>query len=194
MTKWILGFALALACLDSPGSAQAATLNISINTTSLSGTSGRFEFDLFDGDSVVNNTATISNINTDGILGTVDCTIGCTGTSPYTLDDSLGFANLLQDLTLGTVFSFTLNYTNNFTSGTPDQLVLFLLDPLTNFTLLNTNLDLPYSDALVLVTLDGTPNNIALSDNAVPEPTTALLFTLCLPLLLLRKRLLPTNS
>jgi hypothetical protein len=199
MTKWLLFCATALAFLGSPKFAQADTVNITVDTAALSGLSGRFEFDLFDEDGLLNNMATISNITTNGLPGPVDCTIGCTGGPPYTLDDSLGFANILLDLTLGSTFSFDLTYTNNYSFGPADQLVLFLLDPNTNFTLLDTSLDSPFGDALALITLDATQFNIQTADagvsvTAVPEPATFLLLSLCLPMLLLRKRLLRTNA
>jgi hypothetical protein len=199
MTKWILICATALAFLGSPRLAYADTVNITVDTTSLAGLSGRFEFDLFDGDGLLNNMATISNIATNGVAGPVDCTIGCTGGPPYTLDDSLGFANILLDLTLGSTFSFDLTFSNNYSFGPADQLVLFLLDPNTNFSLLDTSLDLPFGDALALINLDGTQLNIQTADagvsvTAVPEPATFLLLSLCLPMLLLRKQLLRTNS
>jgi hypothetical protein len=197
MSKWLCICTMALACLGSPGLAQAETVNITVNTAALSGLNGRFEFDLFDGDSVANNTATISNIMTTGLPGNIDCTVGCSGGPPYTLDDSLGFANLLQDLLLGSTFSFDLTYTNNFTAGSPDQFVLFLLDPTTNFTLIDTNLDAPYGDALALITFDGNQFNAqsasGVSINPVPEPSTALLLPLCLSMLLVRKRLRQAN-
>ena len=193
MKKDLMGAALmALLCLGTTGAGQAGTIAVTVNTAGLSGTSGRFEFDLFDGDGLANNTVTISNIVTNGTLGAVDCSVGCTPS--YVLSDAGGLGILLQDLTLGSSFSFLLNFSNNFGVGSPDQFALFLLNPATNFTLLNTSLDTPFSDALLLVNLDGTARNVQTADtgvsvSAVPEPGYAALLLATLPLLQLRKRL-----
>ena len=188
---WAPVVALAL-FLGGPAFVRAATISLTVDTSALSGTSGRFEFDLFDGDGVTNNTVTLSNFMTNGTLGAVDCTIGCAGGPPYTLDDSLGFGSLLRDLTLGTFFSFTVDYTNNFGGGSPDQFVVFLLNPNTNFTLVDTSLDSPYGDALALITLDGTNNvqtaNAGVSVSAVPEPGSIFLLSAALPLLYFGRR------
>ena len=192
---WTPAAALALVLFSGPGFARAATIVVTVDTSALSGTSGRFEFDLFDGDGVTNNTVTISNLVTNGTLGAVDCSTGCTGGPPFALNDSIGFGMLLQDLTLGSTFSFTVNYTNNLGGSPADRFALFLLNPGTNFTLLNTSLDSPFSDTLALLTLDGTANiqtaDVGVSVSAVPEPGSALLLTTAfLPPLLFRKRLL----
>ena len=59
----------------------------------------------------------------------------------------------LQDLVLGSVLSIDIGLTNEFAGGDADLLVLNLLDPATNFTLVDTNLDqlagpVPFQDAL----------------------------------------------
>jgi hypothetical protein len=195
---WLSAAALAWISFGGAGFTRAAVIPVTVDTSAFAGMSGRFEFDLFDGDGVANNTVTISNIVTDGTLGAVDCSIGCSGGPAYVLSDSLGFGSLLQDLILGSTFSFVANYTNNFGSGPPDQFVFFLLNPATNFSLIDTSLDSPYGDALALATLDGTGNiqtaDAGVTIGAVPEPATALLVAVFLPLLLLKKRLLNRSN
>jgi hypothetical protein len=198
MKKWLFRHAcriaagLALACLAAATPAQAAAIQLTVDTSALIGMNGRIEFSLFDGDGVANNTAAISNLNTDGTFGMVDCSVGCSGGPPYVVDDSLGFGSFLQNLVLGSTFSFFVTYTNNFAGGLPDQFAVFLLDQQTSFTLIDTSLDSPFGDALALVTLDGTTNiqtaDAGVSVSAIPEPGTAALLSLFLPLLLLRKR------
>lgn len=145
---------------------DAHALLVQIDTSSLTGT-GAFEFTLFDGDgTAANNTATIS------------------GTAIQDFDSTR------KELALGgsVVFdiSFTKNFLPAFSGASPDLLVLNLLDPNTNFTLLDTNLDalsapVPYQDALLVIDLSSgailTPSlsspNVSI---AVPEPSTAMLF------------------
>src|SRR5262245_25788048 len=142
---------------------KAFALSITLGTTALAGTDARLEFDLLDGDLSENNNATISGLTTDGILGTATCEMGvsCTGGPSFTISDTGGLGQFLQDLTLGGSVAFNLDFTNNFAgSGAPDRLVLFLLDPDTNFTLVDTNLDrlsdpIPFQDALLFVGLGG---------------------------------------
>jgi hypothetical protein len=165
------------ACVAGPAS---ATL-ISFDTTTLAGTPARLDFSLLDGDGVLgNNAVTIASIATDGSLGAVDCTIGCGGGPPFTITEAFGLGQFLQDLTLGTSVSFDLGFTANFSgSGVPDRLSLLLLDPTTNFTLVDTNLDfpndpVPVQDALLIVDLvPGTQIQLAtVSDPSVPGPAT----------------------
>jgi hypothetical protein len=180
------------ACVASPA---GATL-ISFDTTTLAGTSARLDFSLLDGDfDLGNNNATIASITTDGSLGAADCSVGCSGGPPYTIDESLALGQYLQDLTLGSFLSFDLSFTTNFSgSNAPDRLSLLLLDPVTNFTLVDTNLDfpddaVPVQDALLLVDLaPGARIQLASDTNpsvpgSIPEPGTIGLIGLGLALL-----------
>ena len=157
-----LGLAfLALAAISPPSQA----IFVDLNTSALSGSNAVLEFDLFDGDSTANNTATISGIGVDstGTLGSTDCSIGCLQTgAAYTINDSLGFGEFLQNVSLGNNVSFNLNVSNFYNAaggGSPDRLVLSLLDAATNFTLTSTNLNLsgaiPVQDALLTVDYTG---------------------------------------
>lgn len=176
---------------------DAAAMLVSLDTSTLSGTSARLEFVLFDGDFTANNSLTIASISTNGVLGAIDCSFGCTGgfSPPFALDDALTFGQFLQDLTLGSSVSFELSFTSNYSgNGTPDRLVLSLLDPVTNLTLVDTDLDstiapVPFQDALLVVDLAGDARiqvagssdpNIPIS---VPEPGAGVLFSLGLALL-----------
>jgi hypothetical protein len=181
---------------------EAAAASITVDTSTLAGTSGQLDFAFLDGDFVANNTVTISNLTTNGTLGLTDCLVGCTGGPPYVLDDALGLGQFLQDLTLGTFVSFDLSFTTNFRgSGVPDLLVLNLLDSNTSFTLVDTNLDalsgaqIPYQDALLLLTLTGngdiqvaTVTNPITPVTQVPEPSALLLVALGGCLLAHRRR------
>lgn len=184
---------------------DAAAMLVSLDTSTLSGTSARLEFVLFDGDFTANNSLTIASISTNGVLGAVDCSVdfGCTGGifPPFAVDDAINnvpaFGQFLQDLTLGSSLSFELSFTSNYSgNGTPDpdRLVLSLLDPVTNLTLVDTDLDstiapVPFQDALLVVDLAGdTRIQVARSSVPnipirVPEPGAGALFSLGLALL-----------
>jgi hypothetical protein len=164
---------------------QAVTVNFNL-PAALSGASGLLDFVLFDGDSDPgNNTVTISNFVTNGTLQSANCSLGCTGGPPYVLDESPGFGQLSQNLLLGTSLSFDLVFTTAFSgSGVPDRLILNLLDPVTNLTLVTTDLNkevddpVGYLDALLVLDLKDGGLTIATSIlpvgtvPTVPEPST----------------------
>jgi len=195
--------AVALAALAATlfcGAAQATQLNI--DTTALAGTSARLDFSLLDGDfSLGNNTFTIGSISTDGSPGAVDCSLGCVGGPPYTIDEALGFGQFLYDLTLGNTLSIAISFSRNFSgTGAPDRTTLLLLDASSNFTLVDTDLDFPIDavpaqDALLLV--DHAPGvAIQLASASFPsvpvtvaEPGATALFTLGLLLLAGQRRI-----
>jgi hypothetical protein len=180
----------------------ALALSFSLDTTALSGTSARLEFTLFDGDFTDNNSVTISGLATDGTFQATDCTVSCVGGPPFVISDTGGFGEFLQDLTLGNTVSFDLALTASF-AGVPgavsDRFVLSLLDPGTNFTLVDTDLDLlsdaiPFQDALLVIDLVGPVVQVAGTTNpkihvtaVVPEPSTMLLLTLGISLILCRR-------
>lgn len=141
------------ALIGAPRPAAALLVNISGNA--LSGMPGRLDFQLLDGDLTVNNSATISALTTNGTLQSTDCSVGCAGGPPFIINDALGLGQFILDVVLGSVLSFDLALTNNFAGGDADLLVLNLLDPNSNFSLIDTNLDalagpVPYQDALLV--------------------------------------------
>jgi hypothetical protein len=178
-----------LAVFASGFEAQAA-ISVTLNTSTLSSppTDARLEIDLFDGDFVANNQATISGIATDGTLAGSDCSVSCTSSPPtFTLSDTGGLGQFLQDLTLGTFLKFDLAFTNAFDgsdpAAAPDRLAVFLFDPDTNFILVSNNLNLSdataVQDALLTVDFTGGAGNLirqasatspAVGINLIPEP------------------------
>ena len=185
-----------LAAAASPHDALA--YGVTLNTSSLAGTSGRLEFALFDNDRVANNSVVISNIVSDGAFVGTDCSVGCSGGPPFVIDDTIGFGQLLYDLTLGTSVRFDLSFTTNY-GGVPgtdpaDRFALNLLDPGTNFSLVTTDLSFP-SDALLTIDLTGSgvvqaAGSISPSVGiAIPEPGSLVLAAAALLALLGRRSL-----
>jgi hypothetical protein len=187
--------ALALAVAAGLAGPASATL-VSFDTTTLVGTAARLDFSLLDGDfDLGNNTFTIASITTDGTLGSVDCTLGCSGGPPYTITEAFGLGQFLQDLTLGTWLAFDVSFTTNFSgNNAPDRTSLVLLDPGTNFTLVDTDLDflndpVPVQDALLVVDhAPGAPIQLPTASNpnipaTIPEPGAAGLLWLGLAVL-----------
>jgi hypothetical protein len=130
--------AAALAAL--PARAHAGSiLNVSVNTSSISGQSQSevvFEFSDGDQSGSSNNTATLSSFNLGG--GTAQAVDTTNSTGPYS--GSLGSGLTLQDGTPITVFgqffdpgsllSFTLDLTTNPEAGsTPDEFSMYIYDP-----------------------------------------------------------------
>lgn len=184
---WVLcslSIAVVLA-LAFPKPASAVLVNI--NSSALNGTAARLDFQLLGGDLTANNSATIAALSTNGTLQGRDCSVGCAGGPPFVINDALGLGQFIQDLLLSTVLSFDLGLTNNFAGGDADLLVLNLLDPNNNFSLIDTDLDalsaaVPYQDALLVFNFQTGqflfPNvsSPAISAARVAEPNGALLF------------------
>ena len=181
LTVWwgsvrVAGWLVAVALLFlGVSQARAATFEVTLDTSSLSGTAARLAFDLIDGDGVVNNTAAISGFSTDGTLGASTTSGGVTGSLPggFTLDDTAFFNELLQDLTLGTTVAFILDVTTAFAGGAPDSFSLFLLDPGSALSLVTTGL---LGDALMIVDIDGTGGG-ALAVAAATTPSIPVVVT-----------------
>lgn len=112
--------------------ASADTLyQVTINTTSLAGTAGTLAFDFTDG-GPPSNQVTISDLESDGMLGNSATTGSVSGSAPtsFTLRDTVFFSELVQGLTLGKQLSFQLDATTNAPSpgSLSDTLSFFLLD------------------------------------------------------------------
>jgi hypothetical protein len=171
--------------------ASAAPIVVSFDTSALVGTHF-IDLQLNSGDDLTgngNNTATLTDfqfgggsaaINSldGGASGTVAGGFTITDTSPF------GFNGVLLSLTPGTLFQFTLNVTQNFTTGLPDQFSFAILD--------NTLASIVSAGNGALVTIDlgvGIGPQLLASDagvtatiSSVPEPRT---LTLVAPLLAL---------
>jgi hypothetical protein len=65
-----------------PINSQANQVTVSLDTTSLSGSIAQLAFDLIDGDGLVNNSVTISDFSSNGVLGTGSFSGGVTGSLP----------------------------------------------------------------------------------------------------------------
>ena len=195
---YLLVLLLGAGALFQPTGALAAPLLVNIDTSVLFGTAAQLAFDFIDGDSVANNTATISGFATNGVLGGSSSTGGVSGTPPnVTLADTDFFNELLQAITLGTSISFSLEMTTNLAGVIPDSFGFFILDDAGTFSLVTTDLS---GDALFQVDIDGspagsllvsgatTPNdpNVTATVTAVPGPSALLLSVLGLAAISLR--------
>ncbi|HRF45542.1 MAG TPA: NF038129 family PEP-CTERM protein [Candidatus Competibacteraceae bacterium] len=143
-----------------PLTASATVLHFTLETPSLLGTTAFLAFDFLDGDSVVNNTVTISDFATNGTLDVASPTGGASGTlipGPVTLTDSSPFNSFLQALTLGTTLSFRVNLTEQPSVALfPDSFVFSLLN--NTFSPLFATTDPFLLDALFAVDIDGSPS------------------------------------
>ena len=74
-----------------------ALLQVNVDTSPLAGTSASVAFDFIDGDASNNNSATISDFSTNGILGSHSISGEVTGTLPgtITLGDAASFNEFL---------------------------------------------------------------------------------------------------
>jgi len=186
---WALSLAL-LGLVAAPPKAHA--LSVELDTSALSAvyTDARLEITLLDGDFAENNQAKLSGIATDGVLNGWECLVSCTGSPPvFTITDAGGLGQFLQDLSLGSFLHFKLELSNAYASGNPgaapDRLVVSLLDPATNLTLADTNLDLndatSVQDALVTIDFAGNAGHLirqatatdpAVGVTVIPSPGT----------------------
>jgi hypothetical protein len=120
---------------------------VAIDTSALAGTSGLLAFDLIGGDDLsANNTATVTGLTTDGVLG---------DTSNFALTDTNFFNEELRSIVFGTSLSFTLQLTDHRVGAGADQFSFFLLDPLSLLPLFGTT-DSSSADALFAIDLNGT--------------------------------------
>ncbi|MFO1429667.1 MAG: NF038129 family PEP-CTERM protein [Candidatus Competibacteraceae bacterium] len=176
-TRSLCGLALVagLAGVSIP-MASATTLQVSLDSSALAGTSAQLAFDLTNGDGVTNNAVTITA--TGGMLS-----------GSWMLSDTSFFNELLLPVTLGNSISFTLSLTEKFAGGlVPDQFSLFLLDSITSMPLFTTSdqtgddalfaFDLGGPGGLQVFAATGTPPAATwtVMNAAIPEPSVWLLF------------------
>ena len=119
---------------------HATVFQVTVDTTGLAGTTATLAFDLVSGDADTGpSSVTISDfsgVGTDFALGDAFlypdlATTVSTLASPVILDEADFFNEFLQQLTLGTSFTFRFSATGNAPSdpsGSPDAFSFFLLD------------------------------------------------------------------
>lgn len=179
---------IALGLLLSTAASQAAlTYHVSIDTTSLTATSAPYslDFQLNSGDTLGNNTATISNFVGLGALGSANTFGGVTGdlSSAVVLADTDAFNEFFQSFTAGSLIEFDLTLSQNVDSGaTPDSFSVAILDSgLANVTTdgLGNSLvqfDINSSSNTLSANVgNGTGSFSGLTTTVVPEPSSALL-------------------
>jgi hypothetical protein len=164
--------------------AYATPVLVTVDTSALVGVNADLAFDLVDGGPPA-NTITLSGFTTNGTLGAFSSSGTVSGAFPgiVTLGDLSFFSEYLQNITLGSTFSFVLDSTNLSADLTsfPDGFSLFLLDHATGLSLVTTS-DPTGANALFLWSLGtSTVPDVYSSDtvhvttelvNAVPEPST----------------------
>lgn len=181
-TRWGGAAAAALVALAIAVDAGAAVHHADFDTSALSGTAATLEFSVFDLDLVDgNNSVTLS---------------GSLFAAPESLSDAGGLGQLLLDHTLSSSLVFDVDFTTNSTDVPADRFIVSVLDPLTSFTLFDTDLE---NDALLIIDLIG--NGVVQTATtltpvgepggvppAVPEPATLLLVVVGAPAAWLVKR------
>lgn len=120
--------------LSAAGTAQAFVIDVTVDTSSLSGTAANLPFDFIDGDGVINNTVKIGSFITDGsfVPGDAELFGDASGSlnATVTLGDSSFFNELLQPITLGASLQFRLEATDLFDAAgvIPDSFAFYILD------------------------------------------------------------------
>jgi hypothetical protein len=156
-----------------PAEVSAAPFDVQINTSALSG-GGLLAFDLFGFDAQPgNNAVTVTRFDpAPALVGPTMPTGDVTGQLPGTvvISDSQFFGEALQQVNLGGTLSFALDVTTSFSGGPGDPNDLFgvfLLDPASSFSLINTDL---LQDALLLVDIVGGGQGFQLSVASITQP------------------------
>ena len=200
MKKVVLSFVAALVVIASAPRAEAIT--VLLDTTPLQSLGGDWylDFQLADGDGVVNNIVTLAGIDlgVGGAFISEALTGDASGAFPsFTLGDSPGFNQALLRFTAGDQVRFDLSYTNNFAGGFfPDTFSWAVLDG--SFPPPNSIVDGGLGAGLVIL-LDGTTNiELAAADRAysfiipqiasVPEPATVAMLLTGLAVAVARRR------
>jgi hypothetical protein len=156
--------------------ADGGTVNVTLNTSSLSGTQ-TIVFGITDGDGVADNSVALSDFNfgggsAEGSPSYIGSGVAGDLSSVIAMDDS-GFSALFeQQLNVGSSLSFALSTTDNFAGGTPDAFAMYLCDA----TVSTCYSDDALSGAMLILNLTGgtvTPSSFILngaSDQNLPAP------------------------
>lgn len=119
----------------------ASTYQVTLDTSGLSGIEAQLAFDFIDG-GPLSNTINLSSFITDGMLGAEIISGGVSGKLPGVIffNDTDFFNEYLTGITLGNSITFQFDSTNNppDTLSVPDSFSLFLLDPLSGLSMVNT--------------------------------------------------------
>jgi hypothetical protein len=170
-------------CVSAAASADSI-YNVSIDTSSLMGTSSTLAFDFIDG-GPPSNSVSISNFVTDGALASPSTSGSVSGTvaNTVTLSDTSFFNELQQPIKLGSILSFQLSASSNapVDSSLPDTFSFFILDPTATSSLLTTT-DPTGAASLFTLQIDGTSGGALGIYDATPlVPVSATLEPVPLP-------------
>lgn len=156
--------------------ADGGTVNVSVNTSSLSGTQ-TIVFGITDGDGVADNSVALSGFNfgggsAEGSASYIGSGVSGDLSSVIAMDDS-GFSALFeQQFNVGSSLSFVLATTDNFAGVTPDAFAMYICDA----TLSTCYSDDAGTGAMLILNLTGgtvTPSSFILtgaSDQGLPAP------------------------
>ena len=169
---------------------NAAAVNVTLDTSSISGGAYTLVFDLINGDGVTNNSVSLGGFSFGGGTSAGSPTFigGASGTlaSTVTLSDSSFYNEFSENFTAGSVLKFSLDALANFAGGTPDSFSMYLLDsggtPLSSLDPLGADqfLSLDLSPSSTILSYAGAdPQNPlpspVITANEVPEPRMLLL-------------------
>lgn len=176
--------------LHSPAQAQS-DYDVTINTSSLSGTGATLTFDFIAGGGTQSNIVSISDFSTNGTLVSGGVNSGSvTGSLPgiATLSNASFFNELQQGINLGSTITFQLDATRNAPTNDslPDTFSFFILDRTASSSLVSTT-DPTGASSLFTLQIDSSPGGIlgvytstpsvpVTVTAAVPEPATPALF------------------
>jgi hypothetical protein len=156
--------------------ADGGTVNVTLNTSSLSGTQ-TLVFGITDGDGVADNSVALSDFNfgggsAEGSASYIGSGVSGDLSSVIAMDDS-GFSALFeQQFSVGSALSFVLSTTDNFAGGTPDAFAMYVCDA----TVSTCYSDDTVSGAMLILNLTGgtvSPSSFILTgaaDQGLPAP------------------------
>lgn len=197
---------LAVSLLFPAGAAHATTFDVTVDSTSLKGSTAVLAFDFING-GPPDNTVNLSTVISNGTQGSTSIAGNVTGTAPWTFSDSGNslFNELLVTFDpMGSALSFSFTTTDNAPplGPFPDAFSFFVLDPLDLLPLITTNAP-GGSGALFEFDITGqgigglsvfTPNeadfSMQVTPQGVPEPGSFALLCAGVVALSVRKRLL----